>query len=163
MTATAKLVVTRPSLNDKFYFEGSSAGETPGEQELQELYNSFGTGFITGGYEEVIPYSEIESRENELSPDLLSIFWLPRNEWYDAFRPVVGTDVNLIQPRDWGFHHQPPFNPFALTYTYIVTYDTMENLQVFLNSHVFPDLEDVKSMAAKFNNTVKLYVNGVEV
>jgi hypothetical protein len=163
MTATAKLIVTRPSLNDRFYFEEYTGGETPGEQQLQDLYNFYGTGFITGTYEELISYNEIESRVNELRPDLLNVFFLPREEWYDAFQPVVGTDVNLIPVHNWGFHHQPPFNPFALTYTYIVTYDNIENLQVFLSSSVLPDLETLKSTAAEFNNTIKVYVDGVEV
>jgi hypothetical protein len=163
MTATLKIVVTRPSLNDRFLFEGSTGGETPGEQQLLEGLQQVGPGFITGTYEELIPYSEIESRANELRPDLLNVFFLPREEWPNAFQPVVGTDVNLVPLFNWGYHHQPPFNPFSLTYTYVATFDTIENLQSNINSKLLPYVAEMRSDAAEFNNTIKFYVDGVEV
>jgi hypothetical protein len=163
MTATLKIVVTRPSLDDNFWFEDSTGDTTPTEIDLQEFYELVGPGFITGSYEELIPLSEIEYRSGELRPEYFDIFFIPKQNWSTHFNPVLDTDVNLVAYRRWGFHHQPPFNPFSLTYTYVATFDTIENLQVLINSEILTNLAEMRARAAEFNNTMKFYVDGVEL
>jgi hypothetical protein len=175
MPAIFKLVITRPSLAQKFWFSDSLNPATSGftisnnVSNMQSYINSVGPGFITSYYEEVITYEEIVSRENEISPDIKDVFFLPRETYPipEEFScdVIPGADPKLVPFIYWGCSCQPPFNPFTLTYTFIVEFDTIENLQ---NSYqrfwaTGEFYQEVINSANLFENTVKFFINDVEV
>lgn len=174
MPEISKMVITRPSLNHKFYFEDQLNPDIsyleipPSLQMMNDFLGMLGTGAIKSYYSEVISYEEIEARENELPADKKSIFFLPR-ETYPidenfSWNPVPGADPQLVPYAGWGFTRQPPFNPFSLTYTYITTYDTLENFQL-AHDRIW-SAENCQMMAnsvAAFENTFELYHNDVKV
>jgi hypothetical protein len=163
---TLKIATTRPSLESKFWMEEVyQVGQTGTQETYNALLNFMGAGFVTSYYDELIPDSEIQARESEIKGDLKSIFLLPREEWSDNISPKVDTvPEDLVPWCRWGFHYQPPYNPFVLTWTFYMVFDTIEHLQQFRNR---PDIvvmyEDmVLPAVAKTNNTIKFYVDGVE-
>jgi hypothetical protein len=174
MPAIFKLVVTRPSLNHKFWFEVNLDIENnylelpPTAPQMQDYKNSIGTGFITSYYEEMISYQEIASRENDVPIETKGIFFLPRETYPITedfiWETVADADPKLVPLFGWGYTRQPPFNPFSLTYTFVVEFDTMENLQdAYQRLWNNRRYQDMTNSASAFDNTVKLYIDGVEV
>jgi hypothetical protein len=174
MPEISKLVITRPSLNHKFYFEDQLNPESsyleipPSLQMMNQFMEILGSGAITSSYAEEISYEEIESRENELAADRKSVFFLPRDAYPidENFKwdPVPGADPKLVPYAGWGFTRQPPFNPFSLTYTYITEYDTLENFKL-AHDRIWSteNCQLFANAAAVFENTFELYHNDVKV
>jgi len=166
---TLKIETIRPSLESKFWMEEVMMKIPPirtGDQDdLENYFASMGLGFVTSYYDESITDSEIQTRESEIKENIKSIFFLPRDQWSYNFVPEVDTaPADLIQFLGWGFHHQPPYNPFALTWTFYMVFDTMEHLQQFRSRPVVIDgyTNMILPAVANANNTIKLYVDGVE-
>jgi len=173
MPAIFKLVVTRPSLTHKFWFESVLDPDTnylavPPHETDMTAWISNHPGMITSYYEEVISYEEIESRENEISSDSKSIFFLPRESYpiLEDFNwaAVAGADPKLVPMFNWGFTRQPPYNPFSLSYTFIMEFDTIEHLQASYEQYFTVNtFHNLQNQAETANNTLKLYIDGVEV
>jgi hypothetical protein len=174
MPEISKIVITRPSLTHKFYFEDQLNPEIsyleipPSLQMMNDFLDLLGTGAVKSYYSEVISYEEIEARENELPADKKSIFFLPR-ETYPmddnfSWEPLPGADPTLVPYAGWGFTRQPPFNPFSLTYTHITEYDTLSNFELARTRIWTTDaLQNLANSAAAFGNTFELYHNDVKV
>jgi hypothetical protein len=172
MPAIFKMVITRPSLNSRFFFEDQIHPDSgtlvypPTESDYDAYLTSVGEGFIKSYYQEQISYAEIESRQQELKYDVAAEFFLPRDQFSEYQVPVSVSNakIDATTPFQWGFQGQPPYNPFSLTYTYVMEFDTEEHVQSAYNDiksvGVFSDI--INSSVAS-NNTNNFFINDVEV
>jgi hypothetical protein len=172
MPAIFKMVITRPSLNSRFFFEdkihpySGTLHYPPTEDDYTQFITSNGEGFIKAYYQEKISYAEIESRQQELNRDVAAEFFLPRDQFPEYQVPVSVSNANVdaTMPFQWGFQGQPPYNPFSLTYTYVMEYDTEEHLQSAYNDvKVLGFFSDIINFSVASNNTNNFFINGVEV
>lgn len=171
MPAIFKVVVTRPSLDSRFFFEdeihpySGTLVYPPTESDYNEYLNNSGQGFIKSYYQEQISYAEIESRQQELNYDVAAEFFLPRDQFPEyQITSLPNANPDAIPPFNWGFQGQPPYNPFSLTYTYVMEYDTEEHLLSqynIANSEKF--FSNMINTSVEYNNTVKFFINDVEV
>ena len=164
MSAKLTTIITRPSLDDLFWFEPLIVWDL-NINDINYYLAYMGTGYIGTTIEPSITWNEIVARQSELRPDLVSTFLIHKD---DAIS--LTTDVRRVHRP--GPQNQPPFNPFSLTFTYTHEYDTLENLLAsYLGVWASGDrtVEDeiafVKNEAATYNNTAleKCYVDGSEV
>jgi hypothetical protein len=120
MSAKLTTIITRPSLDDLFWFEPVINWDLTID-DINAYVAYMGTGYMNTVISESITWDEIVARQSELRPDLVSTFLIHKD---DAIS--LTTDIRrILRP---GPQNQPPFNPFALTYTWTHEYDTLENL-----------------------------------
>lgn len=120
MSVMYKVTLTRPNLTSLFAYEAMPS-RTPEPQGLGHYSANFGflsdaiqTGFVSCDYAEAISWADVTSRKNELRPDLKS--------WYDT------NSADNFASDTATFGTGPDFNPFSLTFTIQITYDTQEHL-----------------------------------
>jgi len=118
MSVSFKVTVTRPSLESLFVYEAMASRVYIGlghySANLKFLPEIIQPGFVSSDYAESISWAEVASRKNELRADLKS--------WYDE------NNADNFSSDSETFGYGPDFNPFSLTYTIQMTYDTSENL-----------------------------------
>jgi hypothetical protein len=171
MPAIFKIVLTRPSLDSRFFFEdrihpySGTLHYPPTESDYNAYLNDSGQGFIKGYYQEKISYAEIESRQQELNYDVAPEFFLPRDHFSEyQITSLPNANPDAIPLFNWGFQGQPPYNPFSLTYTYVMEYDTEEHLlsqyNIGKSEGIFADIVDA---SVAYDNSIKFFINDVEV
>ena len=167
MSAKLTTIITRPSLNDLFWFESSDEMDwTLTIDDINDYVAYMGTGYIGTTIGESITWDEIVARQSELRPDLLSTFLFHKD---DAIS-LPTTVRRIYRP---GPNNEPLFNPFSLIYTWTHEYDTLENL---LASYLGvwgsgpartaeEEIAYVKNLLVTHNNTAveKCFVDGTEV
>ena len=150
MSVLYKSQVTRPSLDDLFFFESFIA--------LQDLSIFFTcpindkvdivSGCISYTVEEIISWNEIFLRKEELRPDL---------KYQIRSNNLSKDDIVGIGPK---------FNPFSLTYTELFEYNSWEDAMLGYHN-MFPDdlaFEIIDKLKKSNNNFVQEhYINGIKV
>ena len=154
MTAILETIISRPSLNDVFFFESFINWINIVNYDKYPLL--MGSGFISTELEIPITWEEIERRRLELRPDLIEMLKYKR-----PLAPIL--DRNVM----WniGSKGEPPFNPFSLTYTFRHHYETYDQLISEYNLNLKNLLLNFKSSIYQTNNTVveRCFVDGVEI
>jgi hypothetical protein len=172
MPVIFKIVLTRPSLDSRFFFENmihpysGTLVYPPTESDYNSYLNNSGQGFIKSYYQEQISYAEIESRQQELNYDVAAEFFLPRDQFPEyQITSLPNANVDAIPLFNWGFQGQPPYNPFSLTYTYVMEFDTEEHTRTTFNDAVSEGVfsEIFLNTVKESNNTIKFFINDVEV
>jgi hypothetical protein len=162
MTAIIETIISRPSLNDVFFFEECYISNIDWGWGINPPYTftdykgTMGAGFISTELDISITWEEIERRRSELRPDLIEMLKYKRplepiNDWSPLF--YVGSKG------------EPPFNPFSLTYTFRYHYETYDQLISEYNLNLKNLLLNFKSSIYQTNNTVveRCFVDGVEI
>jgi hypothetical protein len=154
MTAILETIISRPSLNDVFFFESFINWINIVNYDKYPLL--MGPGFISTELEIPITWEEIERRRSELRPDLIEML-----KYKKPLAPIL--DRNVM----WniGSKGEPPFNPFSLTYTFRHHYETYDQLISEYNLNLKNLLLNFKSLIYQTNNTVveRCFVDGVEI
>ena len=162
MTVLYKAQVTRPSLDDLFFFELVKSKNIFISPIDDTIKNSF-SGCISYTFEEMISWDEVFLRKEELRPDL---------KYQIESNSLTKDDMIATGPK---------FNPFSLTYTELVEYNSWEDA-MFAYQTMFPDLGLVEydswedavltylefgliDMLKKSNNTYvqEHYIDGIKV
>ena len=154
MTAILETIISRPSLNDVFFFESFINWINIVNYDKYPLL--MGSGFISTELEIPITWEEIERRRLELRPDLIEMLKYKR-----PLAPIL--DRNVM----WniGSKGEPPFNPFSLTYTFRHHYETYDQLISEYNLNLKNRILNLKSLICQTNNTgvERCFVDGVEI
>jgi hypothetical protein len=166
MAVIYKEIITRPSVNDMFYFE--SLGESynfeifdfdidPSDTLMTRSSNPYVAtwplvGLVSAVYENLISWQEILTRRNELRADLKDILTV---EFLNNKISTFGSD------------HLCYLNPFSTTLVSTGVSDTLENFVTSYNNCVtaLTDLTEYTITQAKlYNNVVSevLIIDGVE-
>lgn len=159
MAVILKIKTTRPSLDSQFFFEVFLDWQNRPWIENVEAAMAMSPGLLRATMEEHISRDEIVARRNELRPGLEFI----ADDCMD-FEPEYHDPLQVNWP-SWGADMSPPFNPFSLTHTSVMEFDTEENARNWLvNSFREEDLPNLKSLLQTHNNTIQelLLVDGVE-
>jgi hypothetical protein len=156
MTAVYKIITTRPSLTDLFYFEVDLIGFGC---RLSEQHAD-AVGLVEPGkYEEVITPQEVKDRKSELNsirPDLVEFLWPAEDEC------LIDLVLDPNHPFYQG-HKDPLFNPFVTTHTACWTFDSLENLKAYYET-LNPIESELRATIEQYGNTIKekVFVDGVE-
>ena len=164
MTTTLETIITRPSLDDVFFFESIIEWNLTNEHYLDKQYDSYiesmGSGFISTELEVPITWEEIERRRSELRPDLVEMLKYKR-----PLEPFI--DHHTSNSVMWviGPKGEPPFNPFSLTYKFYHHYETYDQLISGYNLNLKKLILNFESLIRQTNNTgiERCFVDGVEV
>lgn len=157
MSATMKLIHTRPSLSSLFSVErgGLRLDGTP--DALKEE-----PGFISGTYDELISAAEYKSRKEELQnirPDLVELLWISEDECI--------LDMLIDPNHPFYMEGNIYFNPFTLTYTPSYTFDTLENLKSNYERQTsnLADFVEDREYRATIGESLeqRVYVDGVDI
>lgn len=161
MTAVYKIITTRPSLTDLFYFEPDTIGFGC---TLADMYADADGLIGPASYEEVITAQEVKDRKSELAtirPDLVEFLWPAEDECL----------IDLVLDPSHPFYQGPTdplFNPFVTTYTVSLTFDSLANLEKYykiLAGRVSTEyMTTIYATIAQYGNTIKekVFVDGVE-
>lgn len=162
MSVLLKIKTTRPDLQEKFFFECFIDWEQRPWVEAIEAGLASQPGLIRATLEEHCPREELVARRDELRDDLKFM----ADDCMD-FEPEYLDDPLMSGWPSWGADMSPPFNPFSLTFTTHLEFDTVENALNWYNNLTFPDdsLWSIKELISTHNNTIEehLFVDGIEV
>ena len=157
MTAILETIISRPSLNDVFFFEFSINWINIVNYDKYPLL--MGPGFISTELEVPITWEEIERRRSELRPDLVEMlnYKRPLEPFIDWYKVSLMWSV--------GSKGEPPFNPFSLTYRFYHHYETYDQLIFNYNTILKDIIIGFKSIISQTNNTgvERCFVDGIEV
>jgi hypothetical protein len=103
-----KVTITRPDFDSLCFFE-----VLPHYDFTDDFPCSNG---CTLSYEPVITWSELYSRKHELRPDLLFV--------------INSIDIESIISNPHIYGSYPLWNPFSLSYTHLITYPTIDVLNL---------------------------------
>ena len=181
MATQHKIIVTRPNLTSLFWLEHVYSYDTPikwapgtmppeleamkytaplvpmcfpawlpGYYADHQMANK--TGFTSFVIDDLLTWTQILARKDELRPDLLD---LTESEYFRMY---------MLETAHANYH--PPVNPFSTTWTAIGTWDTLENMQ----AGVGQALEEMNLVSmwndslTHTNNTLveEVYVDGVK-
>ena len=160
MSIIYKATVSRSSLDDIFFLETNPNSATPfapfvfsnsGPLPSGHVGHdpSLFPGVIDYCYEPAITWSELNTRKNELRPDLLSLFL------------SMNIQMILDNPSIYGLY--PMWNPFSLSWTFLTTFDTYENALTSIDLIHASD-SDMLGRITRAGNTVtyeELLIDGV--
>lgn len=162
MSIVLKIKTTRPSLQDKFWFEYFLDWDERPHVDAIEAGLALQPGLIRATLEEHVTREEVVARRNELREDLKFIADLCMD-----FEPEYLDDLLMMGFPSWGADMSPPFNPFVLTHTVNLEFDTQANAENWYNNIAYADenLQSQLDLIQTHNNTVEehLYVDGTEV
>jgi len=149
---------TRPSVQDKFWFEPIiDWDQRPWADAVQENLDNQ-PGLVAAAQEEKISREQLVARQNELREDLKFMA-------VDAmsFEPEFH-DLNMSGWPSWNTDMSPPFNPFVTTFTYLLTFDTWEHFVSWYNAGILSQKDYYAALINQYNNTFEewFYVEGVE-
>jgi hypothetical protein len=159
MSATYKLKITRPDLSTPFYTQDSPIGESTFANDSSLLSRHVGLIVeestlstpekdLIPKYEEAITWNEVWERRNDLQPSektLLEATWNDGDNGY----------TEKSQYAD--------YNPFTVTFTSILVFDTLENLLTSYNG-ILTDVTvtEIVNQATNANNVIteEIFVDG---
>jgi hypothetical protein len=146
MTTHITFKLTRPSLDHRFLLEiieNMTLLEFPSNYYEYQAIKRLGKidGLVDTYHDEVISWEEIYARKDELRSDLRD--WLVENHFNIQKNFQLSNDSSSTGPL---------LNPFSLTFTKHIIFDTMENATAYIIKHREFD-------PSKTDNTVEIYVN----
>jgi hypothetical protein len=159
MSVVYKFKITRPNTSAQFYIEDGPSDQLNFANDSSTLAQYVGLNLeestlSTPGkqsipkYEEVITWNEVLERKNDLRASdkfLLEASWNDGDNGY--------TDISQY----------PLYNPFTLTNTQILVFDTLENLITTYNNILSNDkVTELVSKATAANNVIteEIFVDG---
>jgi len=159
MSAIYKFKITRPNVSAQFYIENGPSDQLNFANDSSTLAQYVGLNLgestlsTTGKesipkYEEVITWNEVWERRNELRA---SEKFLVEATWNDG-------DNGFTEKSQYA-----DFNPFTLTNTQILVFDTLENLITTYNTMLSNDkVTELVSEATAANNVIteEIFVDG---
>ena len=144
MSVVYKVTITRPNYDSLFFME-----LTP-EFNLATSWLGYSQSYVrTISYEPTITWSELYARKHELRPDLL--FFLD------------SIDIESITKYPSTYAPYPFWNPFSLSWTHLITFDTVEELPNTIEAFTGP-VEEIKDMINSVGSTViyeELLIDGI--
>lgn len=144
MSVVYKVTVTRPNFDSLFFMEVTDGFNLT--TSWLGYTQSYG---CTTSYEPMITWSELYARKHELRPDLL--FFLNSIDIES-----ITNDSNTYAP-------YPFWNPFSLSWTHLITFDTVEVLPNMIEEFT-GSVEFIKKIINSVGSTVtyeELLIDGI--
>jgi hypothetical protein len=159
MSVLYKFKITKPNISAQFYIDSNPSDQLNFANDSSTLAQYVGLNLEESTlsapgkqsipkYEEVITWNEVWERRNELRVSEKS---LAEASWNDGDNGY--TDI----------YPYPLVNPFTLTYTQILVFDTLENLITTYNNILSNDkVTELVSEATAANNVIteEIFVDG---